>query len=448
MIFNHATAYLAAAQKKITTSCTHLFNSPILKNFLIYSCGSIMLRGIAIFLAPITLNILSPAAYGLFSLVTSFNNIFIACIGLGLRQVFYIEYFHCDDVERKSMTNIILGIYVVVVTPIIALCACNTHILNSYVFNNNASSAIVVLCLAYSFIFFFVELFYQHLQYASKALPLTMLQITAALTTLSCTVFFLWWMRLGIIGILCGYIIGMFGSLSLALYWYMKENYWVAFSFKQTKEKFFSYIILGLPFIPSILFAWALSSGDKWVLTHYATLHDVGIYAIADAFSQLFYMVVLYPLGSSYVPWLFSSFAQNKDDLMSVERKNRKMMYVTMMCTALLITIGYILGKPIIYWALPHHYHESVQYIWLILMGNVFLMGTYFASGIIQFHKKTYFLAFALCIPALTNIGLNILLIPYFGIYGCAGATLLAYIGYFLLTLWYNKSLCKKLNIY
>lgn len=442
----HANTYLSNMHKKITTIYARAFSSVVIKNFLIYGCGSILLRGITIFLAPITLNILTPAHYGLFSLVTSFNNIFIACIGLGLRQVFYIEYFHCDDVERKSMTNTILGIYVLINVPIIILCACNSQLLNAYVFNNNATPTLIFLCLLYSFIFFFVELFYQHLQYASKALSLTMLQITAALTTLSCTVYFLWWLRLGIIGILCGYIMGLLGVFCASIYWYMKENYWATFSFKQTKEKFFSYIILGLPFIPSILFAWALSSGDKWVLTHYATLHDVGIYAIADAFSQLFYMVVLYPLGSSYVPWLFSSFAQNKHDLMCIERKNRKMMYVTMLCTALLITVGYILGKPIIYWVLPHHYHESVRYVWLILMGNVFLMGTYFASGIIQYHKKTYFLAFALCVPALLNICLNILLIPYFGIYGCAGATLFAYFCYFVVTVLYNKHLCKKLN--
>lgn len=444
MSFGTAATYLINFQKKITQSCILLMQSSVIKNFFIYSCGSIMLRGIAIFLAPITLHVLTPADYGLFSLVTSFNNIFIACIGLGLRQVFYIQYFHCDVEQRKQMTNTIILLYLIVAVPIIGAMLSATSFINAIVFNNNANPSLIVLCMIYCFIFFFVELFYQHIQYACKAFELTMLQMSVALMTLLSTVLFLYHLRWNIYGILLGYILGMVIVMAIAVHHYRINNYWASFSCAQSRKKFLSYIVLGIPFIPSILFAWMLSSGDKWVLTHYATMHDVGVYAIADAFSQLFYMIVLYPMSGSYLPWLFKQFADHKDDLLSVELNNKKIMYWCMIAMAMLITGCYILFKPVLYWVLPGHYHEAIQYIWLILMGNVFLMGSYFSSALIQFHKKTYFLAFALCIPACTNIGLNILLIPHYGIYGCAGATLLAYMGYFLITLWYNKRLCKK----
>jgi len=448
MSFGSAATYFINFQKKITQSCAALAQSSVIKNFFIYSCGSIMLRGIAIFLAPLTLHVLTPADYGLFSLVTSFNNIFIACIGLGLRQVFYIEYFHCNDEQRKQMTNTIIMLYALCAVPIIGIMLGSASLINTIIFNNNAHPSLIALCMIYCFIFFFVELFYQHVQYACKALELTMLQMSVALITLLSTAFFLYYLRWNIYGILCGYILGMLGVMAIAAHQYRINNYWASFSFSYSRKKFISYIILGIPFIPSILFAWMLSSGDKWVLTHYATMHDVGIYAIADAFSQLFYMLVLYPMSGSYLPWLFKQFAHNKDNLQPIEKYNKKIMYWCMLGMALLISACYIICKPVLFWALPHHYHEAIQYIWLILMGNVFLMGTYFCSAIIQFHKKTYFLAFALCLPALANVGLNIMLIPHYGIYGCAGATLLAYIGYFLLTLWYNQKVCKKLKNY
>jgi len=445
MSFSNPAAYLINFQKKIIRSCTALVQSSVIKNFFIYSCGSIMLRGMAIFLAPITLHVLTPADYGLFSLVTSFNNIFIACIGLGLRQVFYIEYFHCDDRQRKQMTNTIILLYSLAALPIIGVMLSSTSLINALVFNNNASPSLITLCMFYCFMFFFVELFYQHVQYACKALELTLLQMSVALITLLGTVLFLYYLRWHIYGILLGYILGMLIVIAIAAYHYRKNNYWETFSFARSRKKILPYIILGIPFIPSILFAWMLSSGDKWVLTHYATMHDVGIYAIADAFSQLFYMLILYPMSGSYLPWLFKQFAHNKDNLLPTELYNKKIMYWCMLGMAVAISACYLIFKPVLFWILPHHYHEAIQYIWLILMGNVFLMGTYFSSAIIQFHKKTYFLACALCLPALANVGLNIVLIPHYGIYGCAGATLLAYIGYFLLTLWYNKSLCRKL---
>jgi len=154
MSFNHATAYVTHIQKKIAASCAGLINWAIIKNFLIYSCGSIMLRGIAIFMAPITLNILNPANYGLLSLITSFNNIFVACIGLGLRQVFYLEYFHCNEFERKSMTNTIAFIFVVVALPVIALFMCNASMVNALVFDDNATVMLIFFVLCVQFHFF------------------------------------------------------------------------------------------------------------------------------------------------------------------------------------------------------------------------------------------------------------------------------------------------------
>lgn len=444
MPFDTAAIYLTNFRKKIITSCASLSNNHIVKNFFIFSFGSIMLRGVSILAAPITLNILNPSDYGLLSLFTSFNNIYIAVIGLGLRQVFYLEYFHCQEAERKKMTNSILGIYLLIATPITLALFAMHHALNHALFCDSAPPHLIALSLIYCFIFFFVELFYQHLQYESKALELTFLQTAIALITIALNIFFLYWMHLGVAGMLLGYACGAFLGVGLAGYQYGKAQYFDSFDIKQSMNHMAQYLHLGLPFIPGILFAWMLSSGDKWVLAHYGTLHDVGIYAIADAFSQLFYVVILYPLSGSYLPWLFKQFAHNKDAIAAIEQRNKKTMYASMLGIACAITVAYILGKPILYWILPAKYHESILYIWLILMGNVFWMGTYFASALIQYHKRSYFLALAICLPAILNIGLNIALIPLLGLYGCALATLLAYMAYFGLILGYNKHLLKK----
>jgi len=441
MTFHNATTYITNFRKKITSSYTQHINTTVVKNFFIFSFGSILLRGVSILLAPITLTILCPSDYGLLSLFTSFNNIFIAILGLGLRQVFYLEYFHCKDDQRKEMTNTILGIYLLIATPIIILLLCMHSILNHALFCDAATPTLIALSLGYCFLFFFVELFYQQLQYESKAIELTLLQTCVALATVFINVLFLYWFRLGVQGILLGYLCGVILGCCIAGYFYIKTHYLNSFNLRLSIQKTSPYLTLGLPFIPGMLFAWILSSGDKWVLARYATLHDVGIYAIADAFSQLFYLVILYPLAGSYLPWLFKQFAHNKDNLAAIELQNRKTMYYAMVGIACAITMAYILGKPILYWTLPAKYHESILYIWLILMGNVFWMGTYFASALIQFHKKSFFLAFAICIPAAFNIGLNILLIPYMGIYGCSLATLIAHMVYFVLILEYNKRL-------
>lgn len=447
MPFDNAVNYLTNFRKKITTSSALIFNNAVVKNFFIFSFGSIMLRGISILLAPITLTILNPSDYGLLSLFTSFNNIFIAIIGLGLRQVFYLEYFHHQDTQRIQMTNAIIGIYILIATPITLIFFAMHPILNHALFCDTATPSLIAMSLGYCFLFFFIELFYQHLQYESKALELTLLQTSIALSTIVLNIFFLYWMRWGVQGMLLGYTCSSIIACCIAGYCYAKANYFKSFNFAHSMRYLSSYLHMGLPFIPGILFAWILSSGDKWVLARYGTLHDVGIYAIADAFSQLFYLVILYPLSGSYLPWLFKQFAHEKENIEAIEHRNKKTMYTCMLSIGFLITAAYILGKPILYWILPPKYHESILYIWLILMGNIFWMGTYFASALIQYHKKSHFLALAIALPATLNVGLNIALIPWLGIYGCSIATLLAYIAYFCLILGYNKRLIKQNSV-
>lgn len=444
MPFDLATPYITNFYKKITAWYLYVINNSIIKNFFIFSFGSVLLRGISIALAPITLNILSPSDYGLLSLFTSFNNVFIAILGLGLRQVYFLEYFHCQENERKKMTNTIIGIYLIIATPITLILFGMYQIINHALFCDSATPQLIALSLIYCFIFFFIELFYQHLQYESKALELTILQTTIALITIALNIFFLYGMRLRVAGMLLGYAGGTGLALCFASYYYLKSQYFALFDIRQSILYMKQYLYMGLPFIPGILCAWMLSSGDKWVLARYGTLHDVGIYAIADAFSQLFYLVVLYPLSGSYLPWLFKQFTHNKSEIHAIELRNRKVMILSMLGMAMAISAGYTLGKPILYWILPLKYHESIAYIWLILMGNVFWLGTYFASALIQYHKKSQFLALAIGLPAIANIGLNLCLIPFWGIYGCALATLLAYIVYFALILGYNNRLLKK----
>jgi O-antigen/teichoic acid export membrane protein len=447
MLLDNASNYLTNFRKKITTYSERIPNSNIIKNFFIFSFGSIMIRGISIFTAPLTLSILNPSEYGLLSIFTSFNNVLMALIGLGLRQAFYLEYFHCQEAQRKKMTNTILSIYMLIAGPISLALIIAHNLLNKAIFCNAASFSTITVSIMYCFLMFFVELFYQHLQYESKAYELTLLQTATALITICLQIVCLYTLRLGVYGMLLGYTFSSIISFAIALHQYVRNRYGNTFNLRAGINYLNHYLHIGLPFIPGVLFSWLLASGDKWVLARYMGLHDVGIYAIADAFSQLFYVTILYPMSCSYLPWLFKQFSEKKDAIGALEEQNKKFMYLSMAGLAITISFGYLIGKPILYWVLPCKYHAAIAYIWLILMGNIFWMGTYFASAIIQYHKKSHFLGFAIGLPALINIILNILLIPLLGIYGCSIATLTAYIAYFLLILGYNKKLSRLHNI-
>ncbi|MCX5922367.1 MAG: oligosaccharide flippase family protein [Candidatus Dependentiae bacterium] len=428
-------------KQKITATLAQFLPIIVIKNFLIYSAGSIILRSISMVMTPFTLAMLSPSDYGFLSMMTSFNNILVIFSGFGLRQVFYLEFFHCDSSQRHTMVNTIIVIYLMLAIPLFCLLLYNAPLINTYCFMGNANTTLISIMLLYCFMYFFAELFYQVLQYQTKALHLTTLQTIVALLTITANLTFLYVLGWGVYGMMIGYTLGIATACLVGLHAYLHKKSFKFFNIARSLKQGSYYLKLGLPFIPSVLFGWVLASGDRWVLARYGTMHDVGIYSLADMFGSLYQVFILYPMSGSYLPYLFQKFAENKHDVAHIEQWNKKVMYISMVVALVLISIGFFICRPIIYWLLPMKYHEAINYIWFILVGHVFLMGSYFASALIQFHKKTTYLVFALCVPAVLNIVLNILLIPYFAIYGCVVATVIAYICYFLLTLWYNAKL-------
>jgi len=420
--------------KKIKTA----FKTPILKNLLIYSFSSLLLRGMSVITAPITMNILSPSEYGLLALTNSFISILTLFMGLGLRQAFSLEFFHCNLTQQKAMLNDIIITYLTCTTIIFALLFCFYSTINTLIFAGHATHTLIFISLIICFVYFFVELFYQVLQYQTKAKQLALIQAGIALITIALQLTLLIYFKLGVTSMLLAQLVGMCIASSIGLRTYLKKNCFTHINISRSLHAMRNYLKLGLPFIPSVLFGWILSSGDRWVLAQLTSMHEVGIYSLADAFGQLFHLLVLYPMSCSYLPHVLRTFSENKNDVLVTEQWNQKNMTYSMTSIAILITVGYMLCKPILYYLLPATYHEAVDYIWFILMGYVFLMGTYFANCLIQYHKKSYFLSLSLLLPASLNIALNFVLIPHYQIYGCVLATLISYASYFSITLWYN----------
>lgn len=423
-----------------------IYHSSVIKDFFTYSCGAIFLRAITLFLAPIILRTISPEEYGVLALINSCVAIGAPIIGLGLRQVLTLEYFHCAGSNRQQLVNDIIIAYLFFCAPLCVVLYAIRIPLQQYFWHAPLNDHLVMLSLAQMGIYFFVELLYQLLGYERKVSVLICLQISVALITISCSLLFVLKLHGGIVGVLAAQCVGSGVAACFGIYCYYAGDYHKALSCTTRVKKMIDYIKYGVPFIPGMIFAWLLASGNRWFLARYGTLHDVGIYAITDAFAQLFQVLILLPWSASYLPYILTSYAQNPEALLVVERRNQMLMYVAMISVALIIICAYISCTPLLMWLLPIVYHPAIDYIWPLLMSYVFLLGSYFASSFIQFHKKNCFLALVFCIPAALNGALNCILIPHFGLYGCTGATFVSYLVYFGIILGYNHRLQKAIS--
>jgi len=415
---------------------------PIIKNFLAYSLGSVVQRSITAITSLLALRIISPSKFGLLSLINQFMFLLPIFLNLGLRQAFWLEYFHIKSAERRTLINYIILIYLIIAVPLLFFSFLNVKTINRYFFLNQASYAIIIAAISYSFIQFFSELYLQVLRNQMNAIRLTIIQLTAALLTITLNVILVFYYCIGIIGIVLSNLAGITLIALIGFYHYFQCNTHCYIIRKNLTKQAKYLLILGFPFIPNILFSWILSSGDRWILAYITDMKTVGIYALADMVGQIFNMCILYPMNATYIPYMLNQYAKHTDKINEIEKQNRKNMWYAMVTTFILITIGTLVASILGPYILPPKYLESLNYIWFILIGYVFFMGTYFSSCILVFKKRIWLLLGINTIAASTNIILNLILIPSFKIYGCVTATMISYIIFFYL----NLNASKKAN--
>lgn len=429
-------------QKTITTITRYFYNSALIKNLCTYSLGNIILRIIPLTFTPFALTILSPDDYGLLSLANSFISITTIFIGMGLRQALYIEFFHKSLLEKKYIINDIIALYSVFSLPVLLMILI-VSFYSSPLWAAKDNFLLIFISIIGCFLYFFTELFYQLLILKGNIFKLTTIQIGAAIFNVVSSVVLVYFCNWKAEGMLLAYVLSMAFSCLIGLYYYIQQSYKVYFNIKHAYVHIYYYLKAGTPFIPGMLCAWVLSSSSKWVLAEYTSLHEVGIYAIADTVGQLYQLVIIFPITNVYVPYLLKKFSENKDSIQKIELWNKKNMYTLLVALILLTLTGWSLCRILFMRFLPYKYHDAIQYMLLIVLGNIILSGTYFLSGIILFYKKIYFHVFSLFVPALLNVLFGLLLVPHYHIYGCIYGMLMAYVIYFFIVYFYNIRLIK-----
>jgi O-antigen/teichoic acid export membrane protein len=421
--------------------------SVVAKNFLVYASGALLLRSLSVVTAPITMAVLAPAEYGMLSLLHGGVMVLAIMVGLGLRQVFLLEYFHCTPEKAQQLVNDLLVLYLAIATPLMLLLAraIPTLLVSCAVVPSAYIYGMVTLALLLIFCTFFVELFNQLVQYQAYARFLVLLQTLVAIVAAAVQVALLCWVHLGVASIFAAQLFAFLCTIAVAGYGYWKMGYGLQFNLRRSLANSWHYLALGLPFVPSMTANWLMTSGNRFVVAYFISLHDVGIYAVADTFGQLFNVLVVKALESAYIPILLRSFTAPGADHTRIESFNQKIMYACMLFGAVVITIGCFFSKPLLALVVPASYYEALNYLWFLLIGYLFFMGATFVSGLLQWQKKVTILSSSLIIAALAQLLLSMFLVPRYALYGSVIASMLSYMLYFAGILWYNKRLQKKL---
>jgi len=183
----------------------------------------------------------------------------------------------------------------------------------------------------------------------------------------------------------------------------------------------------GLPLVPHYFAAWALTYIDRFLLLQLSTAAQVGLYSLAYNVSMVLNLFCA-AINTAWAPIYY--------DLADTPEGRAKLPRLTTVYASVVtaLAIGYTLVAPDLLLVLANRrFHAAVSVVPVVAAGYFFFALYMVVSTPIFHRKKTGWAPVISGAAALINIGVNLVLIPPFGMFGAAWATLIAYAFMFLI---------------
>lgn len=379
---------------------------------------------------------LSPEDFGKISLIWIFVIVASVLIDGRLNTAFSIKYY---KLSKKENTRNIYSIFVY--NLIVFSFAYLTFLAFPSLFDNIMGIEIATsdLNIVFSLILFMIlGNFYTNFLMISKdpktySLVMLIFNSTLIISSLVYLIIF----DGGYISYLKSYLIAYLLVSSLGMGFFI-------INYRPTKKNRFSLdnlknlLHIGLPLVPDALLLMLLVWADRYILNLYEGLAVVGIYSVGYMFSGVINRFIVTPFGQALSPIVFEQFVKSKDEY----KRTMGMVLKYYWLIILGITIVYFVFLKEVYQLLIGiEYIEGYNIIGIVLLGIIIGGAVNFLGATIIMKEKTRMMFLFTSVSVFLNIGLNFLLIPIYGMYGAATATLLSYILHFMIIFTYTQKL-------
>lgn len=393
----------------------------------IYGTGDILLRVVNFLLLPIYTRLLTPADYGILAVTGLISVILAIFMSLSLHGFVSPLYFsvHSDQERRENIGT--LFVFVIFIGGVIALLADRflgpffSSIIRSVPFDPYIRLAIWT---TYFSVWGRIPL--SLLQIQERSGIYVLFTLSSSLLQIGLALWFVVYLQHGINGLLTGYFLASL-IMSVVHLILVLRNLKPSFKLDILKQA----LIFSIPLVPHELSGWILELSDRAILQWYVSLDQVGIYSLAYSYGSLINLIA-YAINIAWVPFLYRTDSVEREKT-SVRFGQMGTYFVLILCLS-----GLFLGlaaQPVISVITAPSYHKSGEIApWIV--AALLLSGLYyFPINFLFLRRKTAIVSQVTIISSITNIILNLLLIPVYGAIAAAWTTFLSY-GIMLLLAW------------
>lgn len=387
----------------------------VARHFLIYGVGRILYRIVGFALIPFYTHYLLPSDYGTLELIEVTVYMVGTFLGAGLTQAVLRFYFESEDEDyrRTIVSTALISVFVVCLVLGGTLALVSPYV-SVFIFQRGDFGDLLRLAVVSLTMTVVAETPLVFIRAQQKSVLYTVVSVVGLVINLSLNILFIAKFGWGVRGVIMGGLITQ-AFIGLALSAYTFRLVGIAFSTARLKEM----LLYGLPYIPGGFLISVLLMADRFVLQRFTNLTVVGLYALGYKFGLVIGAMVTEPFFAIWGPKMFEV----------AKRPAASHIYGRMLTYFLFVEFYVALGisagvKDVIFIMADPEYHSAYQIVPIIVLAYV-MGGAYQHAQVgILLSKKTKFILYMQIVGAAAGIALNVALVPLFGAWGAATATL------------------------
>ncbi|HAU8299890.1 TPA: oligosaccharide flippase family protein [Vibrio vulnificus] len=386
----------------------------IIKSFIwmLSEHGVVLVSNLAtnVFLA----RLLQPENYGALSFSLSFSLLFLPIFQMGLNTI-----VTKDIIDKDCGKSVIYNSLIIRITGSIGGFFIAYIILAFQGYTDDIKLFVLILLLGQFFLSFSVVEFWYHAKYKAKIFSSTRSVIIFIFSIIK--------VAFAYIGLDVFYIIILFAlenmAFSLISFFLFNKLTINERRFTVNKKYCFDLISRSKWLVFSAFASMIYLKIDQVMIGNYLGNVEVAKYAVASKISEVWYF-----LPAVFVNAFFPKLVEIKNESKEKYRLvSNGIISLLFYCGAIIAVIIYFISQEIIIVLFGYDYIESVKVLQIHIWACLFIFMRSLVSKILIAEELYYMSLWSHGVGAIVNVILNFYLIPKFGIYGAAYATIVSY---------------------
>lgn len=404
------------------------------RHSMIYGVGILLNQAVALLLLPLYTRYLTVTDYGIKELIAITMNVISMLATTAVSSAIFRFYFESEgDRDKDEVIGTSMIALVTIGGLLFLVVSIASTMLSKLILDSRELSHLFIIAVGSLWVQAVNGVGLDYLRANRKSLLFIIVSAISLLSHVGLNILFIVFLHKGVTGIFISTLISsilMFGYLTVPVIIKTK----LRFSLNRLKEM----LRFGLPMIPSSIGAFVVHTSDRFFIKAFCSIGDAGLYSLGYRFGILPGTFVSQPFNQVWMPRRLEVYkAPNAEQVFG-----KIFTYFLLLIVFAGLGIS-VLSLEILKIIAAPEFWQAYQVVPIIVLANiVFTMHYHFNMGIV-ISKKTKLFALINFSNGFLVLGLNTVLIKYYGIYGAAYATLIAFMYKVALTYYFSNRLYK-----